>query len=1529
MRVCVVRAVLALALSAASSASSSSPTTSWSTWATPVVLSAAQQQGGGHAGAGATASWLWLLRDSDTLAASDPVGVGDLNGDAFGDLAFNVTRGPSGAVRYGVVVLLVGAAGLPESLDILDPRVRSVLVEGVALRCSCDVTGDGLADLVLQAPGRLVLLEGHRGEWPALVGLRSLQTMWNGEAGTVRALGDISADGCDDIALLLPGNLIAVMLGSANHTFPMDSPFDGTNGFLVPVLGDMFDAAGLGDVDGDRVDDFGAGGFDLDRDNKSDMLLWLSCLAGGRSDCTDDRLWWETVLFGGYEVTDFNTPFRQRPFFCRRGTVMSRLPLGDVDGDRVPDLLDRQDVAGNCQLVVSKGLFRRPADLAIGDINRDGIKDVFVQGHIVLTGNHDNITADQVSVVSQWMATTSGFSATGVGDVSNDGVPDFAFAVANSTTGCWSVIVATKAKWLNVDRSLTAPELSALGLAVVPTLYKVSETTLSISALGDFNGDKINDVLVGVLGASADNVRAIVLLGPSLLRVPFIASYTSNSVNALGDVDGDRLTDFGLETHALGDINGDLVDDFGVGLPLETNSQGYVLAGKIVVVLGNRSAGAWTNWGSGTIQLDRDISYANGTGFVIEGAILFDHLGTLFGDAGDTNGDGVGDMFIGMPDTLDAAGQVTVLLGRNDTVNCMAMIVYRRRIIKEVTRWEPRVWHFDESLRPETIGGGKSYALIDAGRKDSEFVVELYQRCPVPGFELARVQIIYSPHQEQAFENRVAQLQARVGNPAFAPGYEGEGNRATRAAVRERLMEMARRTPEAAYPNVKVVAMWHGTRAEALESVFRAGFASLATTDEGFFGKGVYSAYEARYASEVYSRGALLVNWVSLFSAFPVVDGDMPRLTGKGSYANYDAHFIPVRPASAEAGEQNYVACSELSQAVFHELVTFEASQNLPRYLVTLQPSIVQTVPALTSSRGELISREAGHKAQQQETCAVVSAVPDDQAQPEATASWMLLLRDSDSGDAGGPVGVGDVNGDKLGDVVFGFTRGPSGAAGSDTMYLFDREEGAVLVQGASYVACGDFNGDGLADVVLQASGRLVLLAGHAGEWPASVARESLPTMWSGAASNVRTVGDVNGDKSDDIGFLASGMVNVVFGSANSSGFPADLDKTALSISALEDHNGDKVNDVLVGVLGQTGDGVRAMVLLGPDLSAVSFVTSLIGDTSSSVSALGDVDGDGLSDFGLETHASAGRRRIIKEVTRWEPRVWHFDESLKPDTIGSGKSYALIDAGRRDSEFVVELYQRSPVPGFELARVQIIYSPHQEQAFENRVAQLQARVGNPAFAPGYEGEGNRATRAAVRERLMEMARRTPEAAYPNVKVVAMWHGTRAEALESVFRAGFASLATTDEGFFGKGVYSAYEARYASEVYSRGALLVNWVSLFSAFPVVDGDMPRLTGKGSYANYDAHFIPVRPASAAPGEQNYVACTELSQAVFHELVTFEASQNLPRYLVTLQPSIVQTVPALTSSRGELISREAAHKTQHQEMCVPLPTMGPSVKP
>ena len=42
----------------------------------------------------------------------------------------------------------------------------------------------------------------------------------------------------------------------------------------------------------------------------------------------------------------------------------------------------------------------------------------------------------------------------------------------------------------------------------------------------------------------------------------------------------------------------------------------------------------------------------------------------------------------------------------------------------------------------------------------------------------------------------------------------------------------------------------------------------FATTDSGFFGKGLYSTLEAEYAFNVYNKGAMVLNWVAVYSAY-------------------------------------------------------------------------------------------------------------------------------------------------------------------------------------------------------------------------------------------------------------------------------------------------------------------------------------------------------------------------------------------------------------------------------------------------------------------------------------------------------------------------------------------------------------------------------------------------------------------------------------------------------------------------------------
>jgi hypothetical protein len=81
-----------------------------------------------------------------------------------------------------------------------------------------------------------------------------------------------------------------------------------------------------------------------------------------------------------------------------------------------------------------------------------------------------------------------------------------------------------------------------------------------------------------------------------------------------------------------------------------------------------------------------------------------------------------------------------------------------------------------------------------------------------------------------------------------------------RETVYNQLETLAQPYVDSEYPNVKLLPLWHDTKSEILDSLFKAGYASLATTDSGFYGKGLYGAYEAEYSYRVYSQGALILN---------------------------------------------------------------------------------------------------------------------------------------------------------------------------------------------------------------------------------------------------------------------------------------------------------------------------------------------------------------------------------------------------------------------------------------------------------------------------------------------------------------------------------------------------------------------------------------------------------------------------------------------------------------------------------------------
>jgi len=247
----------------------------------------------------------------------------------------------------------------------------------------------------------------------------------------------------------------------------------------------------------------------------------------------------------------------------------------------------------------------------------------------------------------------------------------------------------------------------------------------------------------------------------------------------------------------------------------------------------------------------------------------------------------------------------------------------------------------------------RDYILIKAGPEYEQIVFNAYRQ-GIVGYEIVSIEIVYNSHTEKAFEAHSHKLQKRAGNPAFMPKWPNKCASPEETKWRGDVVKkwQSFSVQDTSCPDVYILGSWHGTNPDIVGSIFETGFANLATTDSGFFGKGLYFSREAEYAYRVYSHGEgknrgqlgnggiLLFNWVLAYSIYPVIHGDMDKLKEKGNHQNHDAHFIPIVPRSAhDFYETVYFPCqSQYQDAVFHELAVFESAAALPRCLVAVAP---------------------------------------------------------------------------------------------------------------------------------------------------------------------------------------------------------------------------------------------------------------------------------------------------------------------------------------------------------------------------------------------------------------------------------------------------------------------------------------------------------------------------------------------------------------------------------------------------------------
>lgn len=361
----------------------------------------------------------------------------DLNGDGYADLAV----GSEGAAY----VYLGGPDGIRDLPDVVltGPADASTYF-GRTVTCAGDVDGDGLSDLaivdggwssggfypinsgIFVVPGAAGGVDETRGRWLDATGLHAAALF------DVAGVGDLDGDGIDDLFVVRQGT-DAIMRGAlfaGAHNFFEGAPRGSLLAQFPEVGGGSWWASWVGDVDGDGHTDVG--------------LVVDDALPGG------------AFLFSSRAPTVFTS------MACVRcGLAIG--PAGDVDGDGLADLVV---------------------------LGRDSARRVRASGPSL------GEVIDQHSVPPMHDTWRNPQSLASGGDLDGDGALDFVVGLAASVTdGTGSVDVF----WRGQDppRHLIEPTTS-LGDAV-------------LDMSGDLNRDGRSDLVIGT--ALQESVRVLTWSG--------------------------------------------------------------------------------------------------------------------------------------------------------------------------------------------------------------------------------------------------------------------------------------------------------------------------------------------------------------------------------------------------------------------------------------------------------------------------------------------------------------------------------------------------------------------------------------------------------------------------------------------------------------------------------------------------------------------------------------------------------------------------------------------------------------------------------------------------------------------------------------------------------------------------------------------------------------------------------------------------------------------------------------------------------
>ncbi len=502
---------------------------------------------------GATGTEIFRFGDSSSDRLGRSVASGDVNGDGYRDIVVGSPQASVNGNDSGLVRVYSGMNGCVLATLYGESFGDSF---GTSISAAGDIDGDGLADLLVGAPGDDDLAS-NGGSVSLLTGFFSVPPLriHVGEAAgicfgcAVASAGDVDADGFDDVIV---GARLAAPAGIASGRARVHSGTDGS--LLFDSIGNSpgdnfgFSVAGLGDVDGDGHDDVAVGA-PLDDSNGTNCGRVI-VLSG--SDGTTLYEWTGDNAFDqfGHAVAgagDMNADGYD--------DIAIGAPYADGNGINSGSLIVRSGYDGSELFVVHGDASFDHFGTSVagaGDTNDDGFADVVggapdADGIQLSTGSAKIVSGADGSTLFTKQGSPAGQEFGAVvgpaGDMNRDGFDDF-FVSTPGTTATPGTVAVFSGFSGNQMQSFTGSE-NGLGFGR--------------SAAGgfDYDGDGFDDLAVGAPLADRN--------GADSGMVEVFSGMSGNSIRAY--YGGHPLALFGFAVGAIDDSNGDGFSDLIVGTP--------------------------------------------------------------------------------------------------------------------------------------------------------------------------------------------------------------------------------------------------------------------------------------------------------------------------------------------------------------------------------------------------------------------------------------------------------------------------------------------------------------------------------------------------------------------------------------------------------------------------------------------------------------------------------------------------------------------------------------------------------------------------------------------------------------------------------------------------------------------------------------------------------------------------------------------------------------------------------------------------